>query len=326
MCRHRARARNATANGQTDSPHRHSGGFISSLLFWGIGGGLIVVALNGCIDVSGSNVIVESVKELKLPTVGTHRVAIKTTNGRVQVRPGKEGSDSIEIRALIRAQVRGTGAEGEEQARRCLEAIEIATPVTGPDEATQEIGWAWGEPRQPGWHADVSFEIVMPVELDVTAETENGKIDVVGTLGDCQAKSVNGAVRIVAAMDRLDATTTNGEITVESPATDVALQTTNGRVKATLTNEETVGGKIETTNGSVVVELAGSAATDISCRTVHGSVKNKLKLEEPEKRTARRGKRSTQLTGKLAGGGPSLDVQTTNGDIVLEPYVARRSD
>ena len=128
---------------------------------------------------------------------------------------------------------------------------------------------------------------------------------------------------MVAATGRPAATTTNGEITVDSPASDVDVRTTNGRVTAMLTNEVAVGGKIETTNGSVHVELAGSAAADISCRTVHGSVKSKLELAEPES-ASRKGKHSTQLSGKLAGGGPALDVSTTNGDIVLEPYVASR--
>ena len=166
-----------------------------------------------------------------LPTIGTQKVSVKTENGFVRVRPAAEGGESIEIRAEIRA-VAPSPTEAEE----CLHAIEITSPVSGPNDATQEIGWAWREPKKSGWRAAVSFEISMPHALPLEVQTTNGQIDVVGLTGDCQIRTENGAVRLVAAENQLKAESHNGSITVESPAVhDVHLHTVNGSIRATLT-------------------------------------------------------------------------------------------
>jgi hypothetical protein len=199
MCRRHGRLVNSRCDHSTFAAGACGRRHFPSLFCWAFGAGLLVLVANGCID-PGVHASAEDVEEHTLPTVGTRRVSIKTTNGYVQVRPAKEGDDTIKIRAIIRAQARASASPADVQA--CRQAIEIALPVTGDDEATQEITWAWNEPKQPGWNADVSFEIVMPVDLNVAAETGNGRIDIVGVLGDCDAISKNGAIRVVAASDR----------------------------------------------------------------------------------------------------------------------------
>jgi Putative adhesin len=299
-------------------PNGSRRGFCSHLLLWGLGLGTLLLATHGCVG-DGPRQWIEDTEDHNLPTVGTRRVSLKTSNGHIQVRPANQGAETIEIHAIVRA-----GGRDQADAARCRDAIEIAMPVSGRDDSIQDITWAWREPKQPSWSADVSFEIAMPVELDVTAETDNGRIDVVGVLGDCVVKSDNGAIRVVAAQEQLSAETTNGEIIVESPAEDLNIRSTNGAVRATLTNSHNVGGTISTTNGSVTVKLAKTAATSLDCRTVHGSVKNSLPLTEREKKTSRTaGKNRSHLKGQLAGGGATLDVQTTNGNIELQPYAPR---
>jgi len=270
------------------------------------------LATLGCIDPGVMAHEEESDETRTLPTVGTKRVAVKTDNGYVQVRPAAEGIDTIRVHAFIRA--RGRDAE---DAKECLESIEIATPVSGKDEATQEIGWAWGQPRKPHWQATVSFEIAMPNALPLDVTTSNGKIDIVGITGDCQAKTNNGAVRMVAATDSIVAETDNGEIKIESPAKNVRISTTNGGVRATLTNPDAVSGKIKSSNGGIRVALAKTANVDLKCSTSHGSIRNKLPLTDTNKGRNR-------LSGTLSAGGETLEIRTSNGGITLEPYAPGR--
>ncbi len=252
----------------------------------------------------------ETEEDKTLPTVGTRKVNITTANGYIRVRPASEGDDSIKVHAIIRAT-----ASSEAEAQECLQAIEIATPVSGKDEATQEIGWAWREPRrQSSWQADVSFEVRMPPHLMLATTTSNGQIDVVGITGDCQIHTQNGAVRAVAATEKLQAESTNGAITIDSPADQVDISTTNGRIRGTLTNPSQLAGKIKAQNGSVDLQISKTAATDLECRTSNGRVRNKLPLEEVEKKGRNR------LSGKLAGGGETLHVETQNGNIEIEEY------
>lgn len=284
---------------------------------WGLVGCAGLLAVIGCIGNGFSHHWTESDESRTLPTVGTKRVSVKTTNGYIRVRPAKEGSEEIEVRAHIRA-----GGQNQADAEDCLAAIEITTPVAGQDESTQEIGWAWREPRKPQWQADVAFEISMPVNLDLVAESTNGNLDVVGLLGDCHVKTTNGATRVVAAKDNVHAESTNGEITVDSPAANVDLSTTNGRVRARLANNDGVAGKIRSVNGSVNVGLLKTANVSLECRTSNGRVRNRaLPLAHEDWRSHNR-----SLNGKLGSGDNKLDVRTTNGDIVLEPYSAGRRD
>ena len=71
----------------------------------------------------------------------------------------------------------------------------------------------------------------MPNDLPLDVTTSNGKIDVVGITGNCQAKTNNGGVRLVAATESIVAETDNGEIRIESPAKSVRISTTNGGVR-----------------------------------------------------------------------------------------------
>ena len=138
--------------------------------------GMVLLAAAGCIQAGRHTAETEETRDL--PTVGTRKVSIKTDNGFVRVRPAEPGVDTIHILAEIRAL-----ADSDSEAQECLEAIEITTPVSGTDDATQEISWAWREPRRSGWRADVSFKVTMPHQLDLAVDTDNGQIDVVGTTG-----------------------------------------------------------------------------------------------------------------------------------------------
>ncbi|HVU86163.1 MAG TPA: hypothetical protein VHD36_02505 [Pirellulales bacterium] len=267
----------------------------------------------GCIQADRHTA--ESEETRDLPTVGTQKVSIKTDNGFVRVRPADPGVDTIHIRAEIRA-TGHTPAEAQE----CLEAIEITTPVSGADDATQEISWAWREPRRSGWRADVSFTVTMPHQLDLDVKTDNGQIDVVGTTGACHVHTENGAVRVVAAEDELKAQSTNGSITVDSPAEEVRLRTTNGAISARLTNDRRVSGGIKTDNGGIKLSLAKDAGTVIQARTSNGRIRSSLSLSELER------KGRTYLAGKHAGGGELLSIETHNGGITLAIAEPSRND
>ncbi len=278
-----------------------------------LAGVVLLATAAGCLPVGHHRA--ESEETRTLPTIGTQKVSVKTENGFVRVRPAAEGGESIEIRAEIRAM-----APSPTEAEECLHAIEITSPVSGPNDATQEIGWAWRKPKKSGWRAAVSFEISMPHALPLEVQTTNGQIDVVGLTGDCQIRTENGAVRLVAAENQLKAESHNGSITVESPAHDVHLHTVNGSIRATLTSAGGVTGHILTQNGSVKLALAKTAATTLQCRTVNGSIKNNLSLSQVDR------KGRTRLSGRHAGGNETFNIETQNGSIRLSERSGNDSD
>lgn len=272
---------------------------------------LVAVGI-GCVAKVGQHEV-SAEQSRTLPTVGTHRVRIRTDNGAVTVRPAAEGIDTIHVRAIIRA----TGDDAQD-AGDCLEAIEIACPVSGANEATQDIGWAWRNPPERTWGATVSFEVTMPPALELDVRTDNGQIDVVGITGDCEIKTDNGAIRAVAATNKLSVAATNGSLTVESPAGEIQLSTTNGAIRGSLTNRKAVAGKIATENGEIRVALAETAGTRVECRTANGRIKNELPLTAVDK------KGKSRLAGELSGGGDPLKITSTNGGITLTRYKPQR--
>ena len=274
---------------------------------------LALLAAVGCIQAGRHTAETEETRDL--PTVGTRKVSIKTDNGFVPRAPADPGVDTIHIRAEIRAL-----ANSEAEPQECLEAIEITTPVSGTDDATQEIGWAWREPRRSGWRADVSFTVTMPHQLDLDVHTDNGQIDVVGTTGDCDVQTQNGAVRVVAAEDHLKAQAANGSITVDSPAEEVKLRTTNGAMTARLINEHQVSGSVKTENGGIKLSLGKETGAMIQARTSNGRIRSSLSLSDFER------KGRTYLSGKYASGGELLSLETHNGGITLATVDPSRKD
>lgn len=103
---------------------------------------------------------------------------------------------------------------------------------------------------------------------------------------------------------------TNGQVTVSGMSGKVSAETTNGAVVVDMAG---VTDKIEasTTNGAVTLTLPSDAKGDLSANVTNGAISvTGLKLETTEQ--SRR-----HIEGKLNGGGPSIDLHTTNGAVRL---------
>jgi len=160
-----------------------------------------------------------------------------------------------------------------------------------------------------------------PVGIDVAA-TIPGDLpvrEVVSVNGDVELSSVTG--------DDLVASSTNGEIVLESVDAAPEIATTNGDVRtrelADLRSIETVNGDvdvelvgltdvatIETTNGDVTARLGGIDAR-IQARTGNGEV-SVAGLDVAVDTSS-----DKRLDGTIGNGGPTLGIETTNGDVTL---------
>jgi hypothetical protein len=101
---------------------------------------------------------------------------------------------------------------------------------------------------------------------------------------------------------------TNGQVTVNGMTGKLSAETTNGAVVAEMA---AVTAKIEasTTNGSVTLTLPADAKGDLTASVTNGGISvTGLKLETTEQSRRR-------IEGRLNGGGPSIDVHTTNGAV-----------
>lgn len=240
------------------------------------------VALAGC-DVVVSSLNAKARAEqpwsrtYTLSPAGT--VEIVNGNGRITVRGG-EGSQ-VEVKAQIVAR-----SATDEQAQDYLKQIEIREDVGG-----DRIRLETTAPRLSGSHAEVQYELVVPRTASLRLNNTNGQIHITGVTGDVKAETTNGGVKGLELAGRVEASTTNGGVDLD------------------LTSVAEGGVRAETTNGGVSVRLPATAKADIRASCVNGGISvTGLELEGGQS-TRRR------VEGRLNGGGPVVQVETTNGGV-----------
>lgn len=140
--------------------------------------------------------------------------------------------------------------------------------------------------------ASVSYELTVPRNLDVSLETVNGPVQVSGVNGRLSLETVNGRIQIVESGGAIDASTVNGSISAE--------------LLRVSPDEMSFG----TVNGRVTLALPASIQADLDVRTVNGAIDSQL----PVTMTA---SSKRHLRGTINGGGPALEVRTTNGGVTI---------
>lgn len=237
---------------------------------------------------AGCDVVVSSLKakaRAEQPWTRTYSLAQDGTvevvngNGRITVRGG-EGTQ-VEVTAKIVAR-----SATDQQAQDYLKQIEIRE-----DAGSDHVRLETTAPRVSGSHAEVQYEIQVPRGASLRLTNTNGQIHITGVAGAVRAETTNGGVKGIELAGRVEASTTNGGVDLDLASV------AEGGVRA------------ETTNGGVSVRLPATAKASVRASCVNGGISvTGLELEGGES-TRRR------VEGRLNGGGPLVDVETTNGGV-----------
>jgi hypothetical protein len=210
------------------------------------------------------------------------RFEVVNVNGVVQVEPGT--GSAIEIRAERRAK-----ASSDEAAKELLGKVQMLEDVK-PDAVRVEAK----PPKTIRGGVEVKFFVKVPAGVNVIART------------------VNGGIKLMNVPNDVEASTTNGGVEADQVSGSLRVTTTNGGVRLALSGLGKGGLHAQTVNGGVNVELPKDASANLSARVVNGGLGvDNLQLETIGERTRR------HLEGKLNGGGPPIDLGTTNGGIHL---------
>jgi hypothetical protein len=210
------------------------------------------------------------------------RFEVVNVNGLVQVEPGT--GPGIEIRAERRAK-----ASSDEAAKELLGKVQMLEDVKA-DAVRVEAR----PPKTFRGGVDIKFFVKVPAGLNVIART------------------VNGGIKLINVPNDIEASTTNGGVEAEQVSGTLRVSTTNGGVRLALSGLGKGGLRAETVNGGVNVEMPRDAKANISAHVVNGGLGvDNLQLETIGEQTRRR------VEGKLNGGGPPIELGTTNGGIHL---------
>jgi DUF4097 and DUF4098 domain-containing protein YvlB len=186
--------------------------------------------------------------------------------------------------------------------------------------------WNWGM-----HHTSVRVEIHMPKDADLTARsgdgsveadsingnvditTGDGSITVQGAKGNIRFHTGDGHIEARGLDGRVDASSGDGHVSLEGRFDGLNIKTGDGSVTA----RAMAGSKMQSTwtihtgDGSVDVEIPGDLQADIDASTHDGHISLGLPV------TVQGNFSSSQIHGKMNGGGQLLTIRTGDGSIHL---------
>jgi hypothetical protein len=127
-------------------------------------------------------------------------------------------------------------------------------------------------------------------------------------------RNVNGNILIDSMDDDVDVSTTNGNISLRDHFGSAEVRATNGNLDATVTLPQ--GGVLEmsTTNGNLDLDIPASTSANFVARVANGSITTSgLSLDNAQSTPF-------SLTGVLGDGDGEIDIETVNGNIVVQGF------
>jgi hypothetical protein len=217
------------------------------------------------------------------PVPGGGRVEVVNLNGPIEVSEGPAGSNvevhaSITAKALTDAGAKDVLARGRIEETTSSAGVKIETVMPKPNPGSYEV----------------HYTIKVPGGVEVRVSATNGSVKATGLTGKLKASVVNGAVELNDMAGELDASSVNGS------------------VSAKLANV-TAPVRLETTNGRLTLELPKASRANLTARVVNG----RLNFSGLPAQEEQRGNRLRNLETELNGGGPPIDLRTTNGRITI---------
>lgn len=142
---------------------------------------------------------------------------------------------------------------------------------------------------------------------DVRLKTSGGPISAEDIIGRLEAETSGGPIRISNVKGGVDVHTSGGSITIDDVIGPVRATTSGGRISVRF--DAAPEGTLETSGGSIDVEIPQGAGLELDARTSGGRVQVDTEI------TMSGSFRSNHIRGAINGGGPELKLRTSGGNI-----------
>jgi hypothetical protein len=271
---------------------------------------------------------------------GMPRLRVQNVSGETAIRVGEAG----QVRVVARKRVKGGSAD---RAKRLLENVEVIIEQKGndifvePHLYEQERTWL---DLFRGKRFRVDFEITVPRETAVNAQTVSGDLDLNGTRGPTRMESVSGDVNVADVqgpmrlksvsgdvqctdyVGAVEGSSVSGDVDIRGRVRACELHTVSGDISVDLDPEAGRESRLKTISGDVEVGLLTS-----SCVCDYHTASGDLECEEPA-RIIREGRKDRTII--IGEGRGHLLVKTVSGDLTIkaasssvreEPIAARDS-
>jgi len=202
------------------------------------------------------------------------RLRVRNISGETRVRVGEPGKIKV-------VATKHVNASSEDRAKRLLQNLEIRMEKNGdelriePHLYEQERGWV---DLFRGKRFRVDFEITVPQECDVDAQTVSGDLTVNGTRGPLDLQSVSGEITIEDAQGPLRLKSVSGDVDVQRYVGHVEGNTVSGDITFDAARIRSL--LLHTVSGDIAVKGALESARAHRFKTISGDVE--LSLADPD--------------------------------------------
>ena len=184
----------------------------------------------------------------------------------------------------------------------------VRAVVDGPFRCRDGSWGSWGRRGELPYRVTYDFTVQVPRAIDLDLRTvDEGEVRVEGTRGGFAVRNVNGGVELadVGGAGRAEAV--------------------NGAVRVRFARNPTAACVFKSVNGDVDVAFRPGLAADFFFDTMNGEaysdfpfVLQPLPARHQEERNGMRVYRSERVYAvRVAGGGPEIELETLNGDILI---------
>jgi DUF4097 and DUF4098 domain-containing protein YvlB len=150
------------------------------------------------------------------------------------------------------------------------------------------------------------------IDGNMTLHTSNGSVHLSDIHGNVEANSSNGSVEVRKVEGRMSFETSNGSVRAENVHGGIHAHTSNGSLDLELETPQIGDLTASTSNGGITVHLPPSTNATISAHTSgHDRIYSDFDV------TVHGSLSASRLEGTLGGGGPRIELSTSNGNIRL---------
>ena len=264
--------------------------------------------------------------EKRFVVEGMPRLRVRNVSGETNIHVG----DARQVQVVARKRVKGGSAD---RAKRLLENVEVRIEQRGNDIFVEphlyEQERSWLEMFR-GKRFRVDFDITVPRECAVDAQTVSGDMEVQGTrgpmrvesvsgdvsIGDAQGpmrvKSVSGDVEVTDYVGILEGSAVSGDVSIRGRVRSCELHTVSGDISVDLDPDPSGReSRLKTISGDVEIGLIAA-----SCTCDYHTASGDLECDEPA-RIIREGRKDRMVI--IGEGAGRLHVKTVSGDLTIKP-------
>ena len=145
------------------------------------------------------------------------------------------------------------------------------------------------------------------------AQTSNGSVEVEKLTGSASLHTSNGRVHADDVQGSIEADTSNGGIhirlTKPEAGRPIKLETSNGPIELTMEAMNQNEIHASTSNGGITVHLPSGVGANLNAHASNSSISTEFEV------TTQGAIEKHRLEGKIGGGGPDIELSTSNGSI-----------